>query len=184
VTNDPLLNRYVGSAIVAYHLSDRFGVEAWLGDSPWLGEGDVKPLTEALTGVAPGQDYWPDPRLGPRGDVSLAFTPVTGRVASRVARRRVKDFDLAISAGLGLGGTVGGYSEDGGESTHAPVPTTTIGVTTRLLLSPHAPRDVIVALRLDARMLLYVLPRYETDLDLKSDIVLQGGVSVLLPQAR
>ena len=177
VANDPFLRRYVVGLDAGYHLTDIFAVEADIGFSPTLGESDWKPITAELiehNHVAPDLS-----RLTLFGGGSVAFTPVHGKLA---VARRIVHFDLFGIFGMGVVRTaddlevIGSTDDPRALATqHQLHPTTRYGGGARILLGPS------VAVRVEARSLVYIETISGTVLEMKNNLVLQAGVAFFLP---
>ena len=178
VANDPFLRRYVVGLVGGWYLSEIFSIEADVGFSPTLGEADWTPITRELiehNHVAPDLS-----RLTLFGGGSFAFTPIHGKVA---VAGRIVHFDLFGVFGMGVVRTVDdleliGASDDlpALETANQLHPTTRYGGGARVLLGPG------VALRIEARSLVYIETISGDVLEMKNNLLVQGGVSFFLPQ--
>jgi len=173
MANDPFLRRYVAGLQLGWHLAEIFSVEADLGFSPDLGEADWKPVTEQLiehNHVAPdlSRAIW-------FSGLGFALSPVHGKVA---VARRIVHYDLFGVFGMGMVRTVddleimGALEDPYALSTqHQLHPTTRYGGGARIYLGRS------VALRLEARSLVYIETVSGTVLEMKNNLLLQAGVS-------
>lgn len=174
VTNDPFLHRRFLGASAAYHVTEVFAVEVQADFAPDLGEADWKPVTRQLiseNNVAPDLS-----RMIGIGSVSFAFAPIYGKLA---VRDSIIGFDLFGTAGAGIAATQDdlGFLEGDLYSTTANQvhPTTNFGGGLRVVLGDD------VALRFDARSIVYIETVGGTTLEMKNNFALAGGVSFFLP---
>ncbi len=177
VVNDPFLHRYVVGLQTAWHVADIFALEADLGFSPTLGEADWKPITRELiehNHVAPDLS-----RLTWFGGVGLGFSPVHGKFA---VAGRIVHYDIFGTFGMGVVRTVDDLEVIGAEddpwargTANQLHPTTRYGGGLRVVLGPN------VALRAEARSLVYIETISGTVLEMKNNLLLQVGVSFFVP---
>jgi len=177
VVNDPFLKRYVLGLQAGWHLADIFSVEADFGFSPTLGEADWTPITAELienNHVAPDLS-----RLTWFAGGGLGFAPIHGKFA---VARRIVHYDIFGCFGMGVVRTVDdldliGATDDPPAvgTQHQLHLTTRYGGGARIVLGPN------VAVRVEARSLVYIETISGTVLEMKNNMLVQGGVSFFLP---
>jgi outer membrane beta-barrel protein len=181
VTNDPFLNRYIVGAGLGYHITEIFAIEANFGYSPDLGDVDWKPLTHQLVEK---NHVSPDiSKLTLFGNGNFQFSPIYGKVA--VNGRNIIRFDLFGSFGMGFTQTQDDLEalgvaddDDNTRATDTEVEihaTTNFGGGARVILSDN------VAVRIDARSLVYIETVNSTTLEMKNNFILSGAVSFFFP---
>jgi len=179
VTNDPFLNRYIANFGLGYHITEIFAIEGNFGYSPDLGQVDWKPLTQQLVNE---NHVSPDiSKLTLYGNATFQFSPIYGKVA--LNSRRLIGFDLFGAFGMGFTQTqddleaLGTDANDPKASATAVElhPTTNFGGGARVILSPN------LAIRLDARSLVYIETVNSTTLEMKNNFILTGGVCFFFP---
>jgi len=179
VTNDPFLNRYIVNGSLGYHLTEIFAIEGNFGYSPDLGEVDWKPLTKQLVNE---NHVSPDiSKLTLYGNGTFQFSPIYGKVA--VNGRSIIRFDLFGAFGMGFTQTQDDLEALGVDETDEKAqatavqihPTTNFGGGVRVILNNN------LAVRVDARSLVYIETVNSTTLEMKNNFILSAAVSFFFP---
>ncbi len=177
VVNDPFLRRRIVGLQAGWHAADIFSLELNLGFSPMLGEADWKPITAELI---ENNHVSPDlSRLTWFGGAGLGFAPIHGKFA---VGQRIVHYDIFGSFGMGVVRTVDDLEVIGADddpwaqaTQHQLHPTTRYGGGARVVLGPN------VAVRVEARSLVYIETIFGTTLEMKNNMLVLGGVSFFLP---
>jgi len=198
VINDPFLKRRIIGTGVAYNLTEIFAIEAMVDYGLDLGDADLTALTKQIkddNNVAPDIS-----RLLAFGDVSFVYSPIYGKAA--VLGRKIVNFDVYGKFGMGIGqtkddGTISGILD--GEDNQCPEistlnsgseaalfcqtqiqwhPTTTFGGGVRVIFNDN------LAARLEGRSITYIETVNSTMLEMKNNFVVQGSVSVFVPNIK
>jgi len=183
VANDPFVHRLLFGAGLGYHITEVFMFEIQGGGSPDLGTGDFKPITSQLT-CANGADEDNCNSVAP--EISrqtwhvvgqFNWSPFYGKISSK---RSSIIFDLYATLGAGVVGTVddlaliGQEDEDDALLTQFQVhPALALGGGLRVNFTKT------VGLRFDVKSLSYIGTLQSTKLELKNNLTLQLGASVL-----
>ncbi len=206
VPNNPFAKRMVGGIGFAYHFSEQFAVEGDVSYSPDLGINDLKGLTKTLVVIA-ADGAGSDEFVQPLDKVTLAagfgarWTPLYGKIA--LFGETVLNLDLYGVAGLGIVSKVNYVAvlNDAFEDDPANQPpaileridnevkfTPILGIGTNIFLTQS------VALKLDARMQLYVdnVADYQPseddptddDQQLYNNLVVSAGVAIYFPKMK
>ncbi len=203
VPNNPFARRYVGGALLAYHISESIAAEGAILYSPDLGQDDLKGLTSTLVQIAHqgGSDagfQQPVDKMTLGATFALRWAPVYGKI--NLLGEQVLNFDFYGTIGLGLLSRAEYYATyndshltDGSGSpvTLSPAISTytvpaNIGIGFDFFLSQS------VALKLDARSYLYVgnQPDYDPNDDtelgkrLYNNFIASAGVSIFVPKMK
>jgi outer membrane beta-barrel protein len=198
VPNNPMVKRYTGGILGAYHFSETLAVEGAFIYSPDLGTNDLKGLTNTLVQIAhegSGTVDFQQPidKLILGATFAARWAPVYGKI--NLIGERVLNFDFYGVAGLGLLSEQKYYAvydsnvAEGQapvaliEASSEPLVPINLGIGFDFFLSQS------VALKLDARSYLYVdsKPQYDpdepvTESRLYNTFVASGGVSVFFPK--
>lgn len=184
VTNDPYLRRILFGATVGYHITELLAVEVRGSYVPDFGEGDWKGLARevydsANTRPAISKLLW-------TGLVNVQFAPLYGKIALK--GRRILRFDFYGLVGFGAVGThdVKELLDTSSAAKEAKVENTlnqahfaaTVGGGLRLMVSKT------VAIRLEGTSLLHIETISADQLNLKNNILFQGGVTFFVPGMR
>lgn len=184
VANDPFLKRYIGGVYVGRHFTEVFSGEIDFGFAPDLGEADWKSLTKQLK---ESNRVLPDiSKLLMYGTFTFGFSPIYGKVA---VGQKIVIFDIFGVFGMGavrtaddldaLGVEGSGADADRAKATQYQIhPTTNMGGGLRVAPSPN------VAVRLEARSLIYIETVQSTTLEMKNNLILQSSVSFFFPLMR
>lgn len=209
VPNNSFVSSPVGGAFLAYHFSETFAAEGSILYGPNTGDGGIKNLTQTLVGIAFEGD--PDTtfkqpldriQLGAIFDARLA--PVYGKI--NLLGEGVLNFDFYATAGLGLLLITKDYAIVNPEyvngndlehpATSATNPTTAANVAVNLGVGFDFFLTQGIALKIDARSLLYVAkePDYgNTEADgspkalnsrLYNSFITTAGVSIFVPKMK
>ncbi|MFH1466782.1 MAG: outer membrane beta-barrel domain-containing protein [Pseudomonadota bacterium] len=180
VTNDPFLNRYIGNVGLGYHATEIFEIEANVGFSPNLHDGDWKSLTTQLV-----ENNHVSPDLSPLvffGSGSFVFSPIYGKVA---VGHRIINFDIYGAFGMGFVLTqddLEALQQEEDEYAIATAnqihPTTNFGGGLRVILGES------LALRLEGRSLVYIETVSSTTLEMKNNFLLQLSASLFFPNMK
>ena len=204
IPNNPMVKRYTGGVLGAYHLSETFAVEGAFLYSPDLGTSDLKGLTNTLVQIAhegSGQIDFQQPidKMILGATFAARWAPVYGKI--NLIGERVLNFDLYGIAGLGMLSVskyYAKYDESKAGTGEAPTFLEKQGaepmVTPNLGLGFNFFLSQSVALKLDARSYLYVgqNPDYtpgsqatdDTTKRLYNNFVASTGVSVFFPKMK
>ncbi len=182
VANDPFLNRYIVGAVIDYHLTEIFALEAQLGYAPILGQGgcddpDWKQLSCQLlekNSVSPDIS-----RLTAHGSFGLAFSPIYGKAA---VGRRIIAFDIYGNFGIGATQTTDDLVALQAENEPAAIatqeqwhPTTIIGGGARVAFSEG------LAARMEVKSMTYIETVNSSTLEMKNNLIVQASVSFFFP---
>jgi len=203
VPNNPFARRYVGGALLAYHISESIAAEGAILYSPDLGQDDLKGLTSTLVqiaeqGDAQGGFQQPVEKMTLGATFALRWAPVYGKI--NLLGERVLNFDFYGTLGLGLLSRAEYYATyndqyltDGSGSvvTLSPAKSTytvpaNIGIGFDFFVSQS------VAIKIDARSYLYIgnQPDYDPDDDselgkrLYNNFIASAGVSIFIPKMK
>lgn len=183
VANDPFLNRYIVGAVLDYHVTEIFAIEAQLGYAPVLGQGgeddpDWKPLSVQLldkNSVSPDIS-----KLTAHGSLGLAFSPIYGKAS---IGKKIIIFDIYGSFGLGVTQTQDDLVALQAQGDQAAIntqnqihPTTVVAGGARIAFSEG------VAARLEGKSMSYIETVNSTTLEMKNNFILQGSVSFFFPK--
>jgi outer membrane beta-barrel protein len=120
VPNNPFARRYMGGAVVGFHLSERMSFQAQVLYSPDLGDRDVKGLTSVLLERAfqANQDatnfQQPLDKAALTGAFGVAWAPLYGKI--NLVGETVLNFDFYLFGGAGMVSKknfVATYDQDG-----------------------------------------------------------------------
>jgi outer membrane beta-barrel protein len=181
VANDPFLNRYIVGSGIGYHLTEIFAIEANIDFSPDLGTADWKPLTKQLVEE---NHVSPDiSKLTFFGNVSFQFSPIYGKAA--LMGRNIINFDIYGAFGMGATRTADdlealqAQEDPRAIATQIQVhPTTNYGGGARIIFNEN------LALRVEARSMLYIETVNATTLEMKQNLLIQAAVSFFVPGIR
>jgi outer membrane beta-barrel protein len=200
VPNNPMVSRYTGGLLTAYHFSESLAAEGAFVYSPDLGLNDIKGLTTTLVQIAhdgSGSSDFQQPvdKMELGATFAASWAPIYGKI--NLIGESVLNFDFYGVAGVGMlsiNKIYAVYNEDVPEGT-APVGLTSairqfyvplnVGFGMNFFLTQS------VALKLDARSYLYYAnkPQYDPEVpELESRVyntlVASAGISVFFPQMR
>ncbi|MEQ1564957.1 MAG: outer membrane beta-barrel domain-containing protein [Myxococcota bacterium] len=178
VTNDPFINRYLGSVAFAYHATEVFALEGSFTFSPNLGTADYKAVTEQIineNGVTPDIS-----KIQLYGNVNFQFSPIYGKIA--LGHSRIIGFDIFGVFGTGAVQTLDDL-EALGKTTDARAiatqsqwhPSLTYGGGLRVVFNET------FAARLEGRGLSYIEVIESDTLEMKNNFTLIAGGSIFFP---
>jgi outer membrane beta-barrel protein len=203
VPNNPFARRYVGGALLAYHISESMAAEGAILYSPDLGQDDLKGLTNTLVQIAHQGDpdagfQQPVDKMTLGATFALRWAPVYGKI--NLLGEQVLNFDLYGTLGLGLisiaeyyatynPGFANGTSDSPvalSDAVNKYTVPANIGVGLDFFVSQS------VAIKLDARSYLYVgdQPDYDPNDDtplgkrLYNNFIASAGVSIFVPKMK
>lgn len=167
VPNNPMVQRYVGGVLVAYHLSETLSMGGTLLYSPDLGTADLKDLANTLVVIAhtstDNTDFQqPLDKMVLGATFSANWAPVYGKI--NLVGATVVNFDFYGTAGVGMLTLAEYYAQwDDDLDAQGVYPPVSLGTKTNLVkptLNLGIGMDFFlnqsVALKLDARSFLYV----------------------------
>ena len=197
VPNNPMVSRYTGGLLTAYHFSETLAAEAAMIYSPDLGMSDLKGLTTTLVQIAHGgsgvSDFQqPVDKLELGATFAARWTPICGTV--NFVGESVLSFDLYGLAGLGMLSILQQYAvyqADLEPPVALTTPTRIPQIPLNLGMGVNFFMNRFMALKLDARSYLYYAQRpvYDPNSDDPDDLssrvyntlVVSAGFSVFLP---
>lgn len=196
VPNNPMVQRFSGGFLGAYHLNEKFAAEGAIMYFPDLGANDLKGLTTKLVEIANsrssgGTFEQPVEKMMLGATFAARWSPIYGKI--NLLGENVLNFDLYFTGGLGMISTKKAYvsaGDDGavilrpdGNQVHPPV---TVGLGTNFFLNQS------LAVKLDVRSLIYRAPAPIYDISqadsneyrIYNDIVTSIGVSYFIPKMK
>jgi outer membrane beta-barrel protein len=199
VPNDPMVKRYVGGLIGAYHFSETFAAEGAFLYSPDLGSSDLKGLTHTLVGIAADAKnnssfQQPLDKMVLGATFAARWAPFYGKI--NIIGESVLNFDAYGTLGLGMLSMQSYYARggdgDGDQITTITEPagkkvviTPTIGIGFNFFLNQS------MALKIDARNYFYIAdePQYDEGeaVDSKrlyNNFVASVGLSFFIPEMK
>lgn len=182
VSNDPFLNRWIIGAVADYHFTELFALELQLGYAPNFDDPsqDCDPDWKELScQLLEKNSVSPDiSRLTTHASAALAYSPIYGKAA---VGRSIIAFDIFGAFGLGVVNTTDdlvALQEDGPEAQATQEqwhPTTMISGGARVAFTDS------VAARLEVKSMTYIETVKSTTLEMKNNLIIQGGVSFFFP---
>ena len=202
VPNNPFARRYVGGALLAYHISESIAAEGAILYSPDLGQDDLKGLTSTLVqiahqGVPDAGFQQPVDKMTLGATFALRWAPVYGKI--NLLGEQVLNFDFYGTLGLGLLSIAeyyATYNDEWGVSSDSVVELSpanskytvpaNVGIGFDFFLSQS------VALKIDARSYMYIgkQPDYDPEDDselgsrLYNNFIASAGVSIFIPKMK
>jgi outer membrane beta-barrel protein len=162
VPNNPFARRYVGGVSVAWHVTEHVAAEGAFQYSPDAGIADLKALSETLLEIAASEGFQqPLDKVTLGAGFGVRYAPLYGKI--NLVGEKVLNFDAYGFGGVGMLSISEQYARlEGGEVVLDEV-SDEVKVTPVLGGGTHFFLTQGVALRLDARMALYVddVPDYE-----------------------
>jgi len=199
VPNNPMVRRYTGGILGAYHFSETFAAEGAFIYAPDLGTTDLKGLVNTLVLIAQdgggsgnGTFQQPVDKLALGATFAARWAPIYGKI--NLIGETVLNFDFYGVAGLGLltinkyyarydASLESGVSLDSFE-TKATVPLN-LGLGFNFFVNQS------IAIKLDARSYLYIdnQPQYDPDTAVEeqrlyNSLITSGGVSIFFPKMK
>jgi len=175
VTNDPFIRRVLVGLDFGYHVTEIFSVELQGSFSPDLGAGDHKAVTKQI--IAANQVSPEISRMMSHATLNFNFSPFYGKVAT--FGRNSIIFDLYGTFGTGIV-----YTQDDLELTdqvddpkaqatqNQIHPALTFGGGARIMFGK------VAGIRFEVRDLSYINVLESTQLELKNNLMLMGGISL------
>lgn len=198
VPNNPMVRRYTGGVLGAYHFSETFAAEFAFIYAPDLGTNDLKGLTNTLVFIAnsdgggEGSSAFQQPvdKMALGSTFAARWAPIYGKI--NLIGETVINFDLYGVAGLGLL-TINKYYARFDSSQESQVrldlAESKSTVPLNLGLGFNFFINQSIALKIDARSYLYIddQPQYDEDVDvteqrLYNDLITSAGISVFFPK--
>lgn len=201
VPNNPMVKRYTGGVLLAYHFSETFAVGGQIIYSPDLGNSDLKDLTNTLVQIAHNgssdiEFQQPLDKVTLGATFSANWIPVYGKI--NLVGETVLNFDLYGSAGLGMLSVAkyyAVYSEEIALTDPTKPPVTLAGQenVVRVPLNLAVGADFFLtqtlALKIEARSFIYIdgAPQYDPDLPTNDKqvypvIITSAGLSMYFPK--
>lgn len=201
VPNNPMVKRYVGGLLGAYHFSETFAAEGAFLYSPDRNSLDLKGLTHTLVDIAKVDDdsdngagfQQPLDKMVMGATFAARWSPFYGKI--NVIGETVLNFDIYGVAGLGMLSMASYYAVY--DDTLVEPPYTTLvpqGEGNKVVLTPNLGLgfnffiNQTMALKIDARSYLYVAekPQYGsepvTEKRLYNNFVASTGISFFVPE--
>jgi len=201
VPNNPMVKRYVGSVLGAYHFNETIAAEGAFLYSPDAGGDDLKDLTHTLVGIADqgrskgGTDFQqPLDKMIMGATFAARWAPFYGKI--NLIGETVLNFDFYGVAGLGMLSLQSYYAKyDDKQPTEIKTVLHENGrktkVTPNLGLGFNFFVNSTIAVKLDGRSYFYVdtQPQYdpetpETESRLYNNFVASVGVSFFMPKMK
>ncbi len=199
VPNNPMVKRFVFSALGAYHFSETFAAEGAFLFAPDSGKGDLKDLTHTLVGIAEqgsGDVNFQQPldKMVMGATFAARWAPFYGKI--NLIGETVLNFDMYGVAGLGMLSLQSYYATY--DSSLAAEPKTALiedvrkpVITPNLGLGLNFFVNSTIALKIDGRSYFYVgsKPQYDPDTPvtesrLYNNFVASVGVSFFVPRMK
>lgn len=175
ITNDPFIRRIMFGLDLGYHVTEIFEVELQASFSPDLGAGDHKAVTKQI--IAANQVSPEISRMMTHATLNVNFSPFYGKLAT--FGRNSIIFDLYGTFGTGIV-----YTSDDlelTEQTDDPKATATQNQVHPALTFGGGARVMfgkVAGIRFEVRDLSYINVLESTQLELKNNLMLMGGVSI------
>lgn len=197
VPNNPMVKRYVGSVLGAYHFSETFAAEGAFLYSPDGGQGDLKDLTHTLVGIAEqgsGKIAFQQPldKMVMGATFAARWAPFYGKI--NLLGETVLNFDIYGVGGVGMLSLQSYYAK---YDSKQPSDIKTVlhengrkaKLTPNLGLGLNFFINSTIALKLDGRSYFYVdtQPQYDPDTPVTesriyNNFVASVGVSFFIPK--
>ncbi len=199
VPNNPMVKRYVGGILGAYHLSEVFAAEGAFLYAPDLGQNDLKDLTHTLVGIAEegsGDAGFQQPldKMIMGATFAARWAPFYGKI--NLIGETVLNFDMYGVAGLGML-SIQSYQAKYDEEMAQEPKTKIEPVERKVVLTPNLGIGLnffvnsVVALKIDGRSYFYVgkKPQYDPtepvdESRLYNNFVASLGVSIFMPRMK
>jgi outer membrane beta-barrel protein len=197
VPNNPMVKRYVGSVLGAYHFSETFAAEGAFLYSPDGGQGDLKDLAHTLVSIAEqgsGKVEFQQPldKMVMGATFAARWAPFYGKI--NLLGETVLNFDMYGVGGIGMLSLQSYYAKhDGkpanGDNTVLHENGRKAKLTPNLGLGMSFFINSTIAVKLDGRSYFYVdsQPQYDpdspvTESRLYNNFVASVGVSFFIPK--
>jgi outer membrane beta-barrel protein len=199
VPNNPMVKRYVGSVLGAYHFSETFAAEGAFLYSPDAGKGDLKDLTHTLVHIAEqgsGKVEFQQPldKMVMGATFAARWAPFYGKI--NLLGETVLNFDVYGVGGVGMLSLQSYYAKYDSKQA-GDIKTVLHENGRKAKLTPNIGMGLnffvnsTVALKLDGRSYLYVdsQPQYDpdkpvTESRLYNNFVASVGVSFFVPKMK
>jgi len=201
VPNNPMVKRFVGSLLGAYHFSETFAAEGAFLFSPDLGKNDLKGLTHTLVDIAhtgsgekSAEFQQPLDKMVMGATFAARWAPFYGKI--NVIGESVLNFDAYGVMGLGmlsLQQYYAVYDESVGQApfTNLVTQQKKVVITPNLGLGFNFFLNQTMSLKIDARSYFYVgkKPQYDPDVAvtesrLYNNFVASVGLSFFIPEMK
>ncbi|MEC8193144.1 MAG: outer membrane beta-barrel domain-containing protein [Myxococcota bacterium] len=202
VPNNPMVKRYVGGLLGAYHFSETFAAEGAFLYSPDLGQNDLKGLTHtlvAIPGAAQSESEFQQPldKMIMGATFAARWAPFYGKI--NLIGESVLNFDAYGVAGLGMLSLQSYYAQYDEEAAAAgdPTPTVLDPIEKKAVLTPNLGigfnffLNQTLALKIDARNYFYIgaKPQYDpnepiNEKRLYTNFVASVGLSFFIPEMK
>jgi outer membrane beta-barrel protein len=202
VPNNPMVKRYVGGILGAYHFSETFAAEGAFLYSPDRKSADLKGLTHTLVDIAKVDEsddsgsgfQQPLDKMVMGATFAARWSPFYGKI--NVIGETVLNFDVYGVAGLGMLSMARYYAVYDGTLVEPPyTKLEPQGEANKVVLTPNVGLGLnffinqTMALKIDARSYLYVAnqPQYDssepvTEKRLYNNFVASTGISFFVPE--
>ena len=199
VPNDPMVKRYVGGLLGAYHFSETFAAEGAFLYSPDLGSSDLKGLTHTLVGIATEAKnnstfQQPLDKMIMGATFAARWAPFYGKI--NIIGESVLNFDAYGTLGLGML-SLQSYYATGDDSGSDQITTAIEPAGKKVVITPNIGigfnffLSQSMALKIDARSYFYIAdePQYDRDKApdgkrLYNNFVASVGLSFFIPEMK
>ena len=198
VPNDPMVKRFVGGLLGAYHFSEEFAAEGAFLYSPDLGQSDLKGLTHTLVGIPAreGVDNFQQPldKMIMGATFAARWAPFYGKI--NVIGESVLNFDAYGVLGMGMLSLQSYYATGEVDTTEAVV-TNLEAAGKKVVITPNIGfgfnffLNQTMALKLDARSYFYIAnePQYNPNEPVETkrlynNLVASVGLSFFIPEMK
>ena len=201
VPNNPMVNRYTGGVLIAYHFSESIAAEGAFIYSPDLGLTDIKNLTTTLVTIAyegsnSSSFQQPLDKMELGATFAARWSPIYGKI--NLIGENILNFDFYSVAGLGMLSSneyFAQYDSSIDPSFGPPVALVPQGRKLRVPLNVGVGMNFFlnqtIALKLDARSYLYygLKPQYDpkvpvTESRVYNNFVTSAGISIFVPKMK
>ena len=199
VPSDPLVKRFVGGVLGAYHFSETFAAEGAFLYSPDLGESDLKGLTTTLVGIPLAEDrnttfQQPVDKMIMGASFAARWAPFYGKI--NVIGESVLNFDAYGILGLGML-SLQSYAATGDYDANENVIANLQALDKKVVITPNIGigfnffLNQTMALKIDGRSYFYIAdePQYDTSEPVESkrlynNFVASVGLSFFVPEMK
>jgi outer membrane beta-barrel protein len=199
VPNNPMVKRYVGGLLGAYHISETFAAEGAFLYAPDLGKNDLKDLTHTLVGIAEegsGDVGFQQPldKMVMGATFAARWAPFYGKI--NLIGETVLNFDMYGVLGLGML-SIQSYYAKYDDAIQVEPKTGLVAYERKVVLTPNVGLGLnfflnsVMALKIDGRSYFFVgkKPQYDPDTPvdesrLYNNFVASVGVSIFVPRMK
>jgi outer membrane beta-barrel protein len=199
VPNNPMVKRYIGGLLGAYHLSEEFAVEGAFLYAPDMGQADLKDLTHTLVGIAEegtGDAGFRQPfdKMNMGASFAARWAPFYGKI--NLIGETVLNFDMYGTLGLGMLSLSSYYAQYDEDIPEEPK-TNIVLIERKVVLTPNVGLGLnffatsAVSIKIDGRSYFYVgeKPQYDPDTPVEesrlyNNFVASLGVSIFIPRMK